>query len=144
MSKKKRDLFSHIRDTAHQSKSQMKNSVGDLSVLHKLQVPLHPRMFQQIKSYFWKIPNVGVVKINFVRSSRGNPEKGGAGFIIINHTGTFMRTYSYGLGNFTSYMAECSTLLQGLQDASYNGWLIAWSESDFVVGVEAFNNDNVP
>ncbi|KAF6156492.1 hypothetical protein GIB67_011293 [Kingdonia uniflora] len=61
-----------------------------------------------------------------------------------NHTGTVLRTYSHGLGNVTGYMADCSALLQGLQDAASNGWLIAWSESDSVAAVEAFNNGNVP
>ncbi|KAF6161411.1 hypothetical protein GIB67_009290 [Kingdonia uniflora] len=100
-------------------------------------------MFQQIKSYFWKHPNVGEVKINSDGSFRGNPGKESVGFIIRNHTGAVLRTYSQGLGNIISYMAECYALLQGLQDAASNGWLIAWSKSDSFTAVEAFNNDNV-
>ncbi|KAF6172483.1 hypothetical protein GIB67_006996 [Kingdonia uniflora] len=114
MPKMKRDLLSHIRDTTHLSKAQMKNIMGDHSVLHKLQVPLYPRKFLQIKSCFWKLPNIGEVKINSDGSSRGNPGKWGVRFIIRDHTGTFLRTCSQGLGNVTSYMAECSALSQGL------------------------------
>ncbi|KAF6168035.1 hypothetical protein GIB67_011420 [Kingdonia uniflora] len=96
------------------------------------------------KSCYWKLPNDGEVKINSDGLSRGNPRKGGVGFIIRDHNGTVLRTYSKGLGTVTSYMAECSALLQGLQDATSNGWLIAWSESDYAAAVEVFNNDNVP
>ncbi|KAF6150783.1 hypothetical protein GIB67_020866 [Kingdonia uniflora] len=84
------------------------------------------------------------VKINSDESSRGNPGKGSVGFIIRNHTRTVLRTYSHRVGNVTSYMAKCSALLQGLQDAASDGWEIAWSKSDSVAAVEAFNNNNVP
>ncbi|KAF6168172.1 hypothetical protein GIB67_011557 [Kingdonia uniflora] len=144
MPKIKKDLLSHIRDTTHLSQSHMKNCVGDLSVLHNLQAVLHSKKIQHIKSCYWKLPRVGEVKINSDDSSRGNPRKGGVGFIIRDHNGTVLRAHSKGLGDVTCYMAECSTLLQGLQDAASNRWLIAWPESDSTAAVKVFNNDNVP
>ncbi|KAF6172084.1 hypothetical protein GIB67_029502 [Kingdonia uniflora] len=70
-----------------------------------------------------KLPRVGEVKINSDGSSRDNPGIGGVGFITRGHNGIVLRAYSKGQGNVTYYMAECSALLQGLQDAASNGSL---------------------
>ncbi|KAF6138701.1 hypothetical protein GIB67_009895 [Kingdonia uniflora] len=57
----------------------MKNSLADLSILHKIGVPLHPRKWVKVDSYFWELPNHGEIKINTDRAARGNPGKGSIG-----------------------------------------------------------------
>ncbi|KAF6142604.1 hypothetical protein GIB67_015090 [Kingdonia uniflora] len=49
-----------------------------------------------------------------------------------------------GLGNVTSYMAECTALVQGLACAASNGWEITWLESDSSGAVKVFNNNLIP
>ncbi|KAF6171515.1 hypothetical protein GIB67_018039 [Kingdonia uniflora] len=105
---------------------------------------MHPRKLQVIKSCFWDLVKEGEVKINSDGASRGNPFEGGTGFIIRDHVGKVLRTFFQGLGTATSYIEKCTALLQGLQKAASNRWLIAWSEADSVAAVEAFSNNKVP
>ncbi|KAF6164919.1 hypothetical protein GIB67_017122 [Kingdonia uniflora] len=132
----KRGLLSKIKDTAFLSKATMYNSMKDLSILHSLNIDLHPKKIPVIKSCYWEPPSAGEVRITSDGASRGNPGKGGTGFIIRNHLGAILRTFSVGMGTVTSFMAECNALVQGLQCAASNGWLVAWSESDSVAAVK--------
>ncbi|KAF6165368.1 hypothetical protein GIB67_018812 [Kingdonia uniflora] len=97
-----------------------------------------------VRSYFWALPEVGEIKVNTDGAAKGNPSKGGTGFIIRNHRGAVLMTVAMGLGLETSYMAECTALIQGLAMAASNGWVIAWLESDSSAAVTALSNDIIP
>ncbi|KAF6145553.1 hypothetical protein GIB67_037586 [Kingdonia uniflora] len=132
------------KETAYLSKAVMNNTTKDFSILYCLRVPCHPRQDINVRSCFWNLPEEGEVKINSDGASKGNPGKGGAGVIIRNCRGAIFQTMMVGLGNVTSYMAECMTLVQGQACAASNGWEIEWLESNSSEAVKAFNNNLIP
>ncbi|KAF6150914.1 hypothetical protein GIB67_000080 [Kingdonia uniflora] len=142
--KEKTKWLSRIQETAYLSKAVMNNTQNDLSIIHSLRVPCHPRNDTNVRSCFWNLPEEGEVKINTDGESKGNPGKGGSGFIIRNSRGVIIRTMAMGLVIVASYMVECMALVHGLACAASNGWEIAWLESDSSGTVKAFNNNLIP
>ncbi|KAF6141590.1 hypothetical protein GIB67_023762 [Kingdonia uniflora] len=116
----------------------------DLSIIHCLRVPCHPRKVTIVRSCFWDLLEEGKVKINTDGASKRNLGKGGVGFIIRNSRGAILRATAMGLGNVISYMAECTAFVQGLASAAYNGWEIAWLESDSSGVVNSLKNNLIP
>ncbi|KAF6161271.1 hypothetical protein GIB67_009158 [Kingdonia uniflora] len=86
----------------------------------------------------------GEVKNNSDGASKGNPGKGGVGYIIRDNQGNVLRTCLLGLGVVTSYKAECRAIVEGKACAASNGWLLAWVEADSAAVVMAFNTGNIP
>ncbi|KAF6143323.1 hypothetical protein GIB67_039106 [Kingdonia uniflora] len=122
----------------------MNNSLADLSILHKIGVPLHPGIKLKVSSYFWELPNHDEIKINSDKAARGNPRKGGIGCIFRDSEGKVLSSLVQGLGLVTNYTAEGKAIIKGVELAASNDWLIAWVESDSKSAVKAFNSDNIP
>ncbi|KAF6142043.1 hypothetical protein GIB67_038011 [Kingdonia uniflora] len=97
-----------------------------------------------VKSCFWELPRIGEIKINTDGAAKGNPSKGGIGYIFRDCNGIVMGTLSKGLGLITNFMAECEAIIHGVEYATSFGWLIAWIESDSTTTVEAFKTNNIP
>ncbi|KAF6135091.1 hypothetical protein GIB67_040402 [Kingdonia uniflora] len=138
------DLNAKIYETAMLTRGCMNNSLADLSILHKIGVPLHPRKQLKVASYFWELPNHGEIKINTDGAARGNPGKGGIGCIFRDREGKILGSFVQGLGLVSNYTAECKAIIKGVDLVASNGWLIAWVESDSKAEVEAFHSDNIP
>ncbi|KAF6155008.1 hypothetical protein GIB67_035755 [Kingdonia uniflora] len=66
----------------------------------------------------------GEIEINIDEAARGNPGKGGIGCIFRDSDGKVLGTLSKGLGLVTNYTAECKVIIQGVESAVSNGWLI--------------------
>ncbi|KAF6170694.1 hypothetical protein GIB67_015646 [Kingdonia uniflora] len=108
-----------------------------------LGAPLHPSKRTDIKSCSWELPRKGEIKINADGVARGNPGKGGIGYIFKDCKGNVLDTLTKGLGLVTNYTAECQAIINGVASVASNGWLIVWMESDSKAAVEAFNSDNI-
>ncbi|KAF6156545.1 hypothetical protein GIB67_000010 [Kingdonia uniflora] len=144
LDKEKRKWNKQIHGNAFLFNGYMLNSQSDLGILHSLGVPLHPSNHIVVKSCFGELPQQGEIKINTDRAARGNPGKKGICCIFRDNDGKVLGTLSKGLGMVTKYTAECKTIIQGVESAASNGWLITWVESDSKSAVEAFNSDNIP
>ncbi|KAF6143498.1 hypothetical protein GIB67_029667 [Kingdonia uniflora] len=62
-----------------------------------------------------------------------NPGKGGVRCIFRDNNGKVLNTLSMALGLVSNYTAECKSIIQGLDTATSNKWLIVWVESDYKV-----------
>ncbi|KAF6151028.1 hypothetical protein GIB67_016506 [Kingdonia uniflora] len=144
LAKEQRKWSKLIQDTTLLSSRIMFSCQTDLSILHSLRVLLHHGRSTAVKSRFWELPEKDEVKINTDRTARGNPGKGGIGCIYRDCNGKVLGTLAKGLGLVTNFTAECKAIIQGIEFASSNGWLIAWVESDSKAAVEAFNSDKIP
>ncbi|KAF6146896.1 hypothetical protein GIB67_018549 [Kingdonia uniflora] len=80
------------------------------------------------KSCFWELPEKDEVNINMDGAARGNPGKGGIGFIYRDYNGLVLCTLAKGLGLVTNFSAECKAIIQGIESTASFGWLIAWVE----------------
>ncbi|KAF6149545.1 hypothetical protein GIB67_003693 [Kingdonia uniflora] len=119
-------------------------SQSDLGIHHSLCVPLHPCKRTVVKSCFWELPQKVEVKINTDGAARGNPGNGGISCIFRDCDGKVLRTLVKGLGLVANYTAECKAIIQSVESAVPNGWLIAWVESDSKAIGDASNSDNIP
>ncbi|KAF6134486.1 hypothetical protein GIB67_003721 [Kingdonia uniflora] len=144
LDQEKQKLNKQLHETIFLSQGYMHNSQSDQSILHSLGVPLHPGNQFVVSSYFGELPNHGEIKINTDGAARENPGKGGIGCIFRDNDNKVLGSLSQGLGLVTNYTAECKAIIQGVELAASNGWLIAWVESDSKFAVEAFNSDNIP
>ncbi|KAF6170149.1 hypothetical protein GIB67_038682 [Kingdonia uniflora] len=144
LDQEKRKWYKQLHETALLSQGCMNNSLADLSILHKIGVPLHPGKWLKVFSCFWELPNHDEIKINTDGVARGNPGKGGIGCIFRDSEGKVLDTLTQGLGLVTNYMAECKAIIKEVELTASNGWLIAWVESDSKSAVKAFNSDNIP
>ncbi|KAF6157117.1 hypothetical protein GIB67_041578 [Kingdonia uniflora] len=123
--KEKRKGLSNIQNAAFLSSDCMNNNQEDLSTIHGLRVPVHPRKVTLIKSCYWGLSSVGEVKINTDGASKGNPGKGGVGYFIRNCEGSARSAGAKGLGITTSFIADCQAIIQGVKGSASNGWLVA-------------------
>ncbi|KAF6157079.1 hypothetical protein GIB67_041540 [Kingdonia uniflora] len=140
---KKRKWLKPIHDSAPLSTGLMLNNQSDLGILHRLSVAAHSSKHPLVKSFFWELPRIGELKINTDVAAKGNPDKGGIGYIFCDRNGNVLGTLSKGLVLVTNYMVECEAIIHGMEYAASFGWLIAWIESDSTTAVEAFKSDNI-
>ncbi|KAF6153978.1 hypothetical protein GIB67_037682, partial [Kingdonia uniflora] len=120
------------------------NSQTDLGILHYLGKAVHASKHPLVKSYFWKLPRIGEIKINTDGAANRNPGKGGIGCIFCDCSGNVMGTLSKVLGLVTNFMAECEAIIHEVEYAASFGWFIAWIESDSTTAVEALKKNNIP
>ncbi|KAF6142491.1 hypothetical protein GIB67_039455 [Kingdonia uniflora] len=132
-------VLSKIYDTAYLSSACMNNNVNDLSI-HKLRVPVHPRM-----PPLPGLPLEDPLVFTFTSFAAGSFQKQDfIGVIIRNYKGDVLKTISFCLGIVTSFIAECKAIIMGVEGAASIGWRVAWIESDSSTAVSAFNSGNIP
>ncbi|KAF9609249.1 hypothetical protein IFM89_014443 [Coptis chinensis] len=67
--------------------------------------------------YIWLPPVTFQVKLNTDDATRGNPGPGGFGVSFRDHQGNFLYILGGGLGNIACYLAECTTIVEGVEMA---------------------------
>ncbi|KAF9592133.1 hypothetical protein IFM89_012562 [Coptis chinensis] len=82
------------------------------------------------------------VKLNVDGASSGNPGPAGVG--CRNASGGFEFVYSSNIGIATNFIAECTTIQEGIETALNRGKTAIWVESDSTTAVAAFNFDKIP
>ncbi|KAF6157009.1 hypothetical protein GIB67_039770 [Kingdonia uniflora] len=70
---------------------------------------------------YWSLPELGEVKINFDGAVLGNPGKGKAGAVFRASDGEVLGAISVGLPIVTSFIAECSSIIESLEHCSSMG-----------------------
>ncbi|KAL0444924.1 UNVERIFIED_CONTAM: putative ribonuclease H protein [Sesamum latifolium] len=117
---------------------------GNLNVVCSLQIPL-PQLKNNQKSLivYWKKTNVGWVKLNIDRASRGNPGTSGAGGIVRNHMGQVLFAFTEPLGITNNIVAKLKALLRGLQLCTKKGFTRIWIELDALHVIRLISSQNI-
>ncbi|KAF6174396.1 hypothetical protein GIB67_034153 [Kingdonia uniflora] len=137
-------IMSTIQDAATLSVGCMHNCTFDLQIIAKLGFLSKVRKPSKVRSMYWSLPELGEVKINSDGAALGNPGKGGAGAVFRASDGEVVGVISVGLPILTSFIAECSAIIESLEHCSCMGWEISWVEGDSVATIQAFSNDAIP
>ncbi|KAF9598181.1 hypothetical protein IFM89_025798 [Coptis chinensis] len=95
----------------------MYNGVLDLIILNKLQVKSKGTPLQGIKEVHWYPPWGLVIKCNTDGSVLGIPTRGVAGVVFKNKDLAIMGVLAIGLGEVTSFQAECTTIVYAVEKA---------------------------
>ncbi|KAF6137594.1 hypothetical protein GIB67_007452 [Kingdonia uniflora] len=140
----KRQILNAIQDTATLSVGSMQNCIFDLQIIAKLGVLSKVRKPSRVRSVYWSLPESGEVKINTDGATLGNQGKGESGAIFRAPDGEVLGAISVELPIVTSFIAECSAIIESLEHCSSMGWEIAWVEGDSVAAIQAFSNDAIP
>ncbi|KAF6172162.1 hypothetical protein GIB67_003854 [Kingdonia uniflora] len=140
----KRQILNAIQDAATLSVGGMQNCIFDLQIIAKLGVLSKARKPSRVRSVYWSLPEQGEVKINIDRAALGNPGKGGEGGVFRASDGEVLGAISVGLPIVTTFIAECSAIIESIEHCSSMGWEIAWVEGDSMVSIQAFSNDAIP
>ncbi|KAF6148381.1 hypothetical protein GIB67_025600 [Kingdonia uniflora] len=138
MENEKRNWLTHIQYAALTSTGCMHNTQEDLNIVHVVRIPGRPRKETLIKSCFWELPSMGEVEINTDGALKGNPGKGGVGYIIRNCEGALLRAGAKGLGTTTSFLVECQgewhEVTSNMEKIRFSA---TWREANFSAGIMA-------
>ena len=88
----------------------------------------------------WLPPDHGVIKINFVGASQGNPGKSRIGVCLRNEFGHPIAMKSFDIFPGTNNIVEVSSLLQGLVLAKSLGFECIHVEGDSLIVIQACIN----
>ncbi|KAJ0988678.1 hypothetical protein J5N97_007034 [Dioscorea zingiberensis] len=94
----------------------------------------------RIKSYSWRKPEPGFIKLNFDGTSKDEAQNASIGGVYRNHEGVFMLGYAEHIGRGTSSVAELVAAKRGLELALENEWLDLCIEGDAKAVVDLLSN----
>ncbi|KAF9624935.1 hypothetical protein IFM89_015655 [Coptis chinensis] len=133
---------SHIITTSYLSKGHTESS--DAGILNEWGIHMNAVAARRKIHCIWIPPAIAQVKLNTDGAARGNPGPGGFGVSFRDHIGNFLYVMGGGLGNTTCYLAECTTIVEGVEVALSRGWNNLWVESDSSAVVTAANSSSMP
>ncbi|KAL6144814.1 hypothetical protein ACLB2K_055504 [Fragaria x ananassa] len=108
----------------------MKNTVGELCILHRIGIKGRPSKAPKIVEVMWHVPFIYQVKLNTDGAARGSPGLAGFGGIFRDHLGQVLGCFSGNLGIANALEAELQAVIHAIQMASQRGWHSLWIESD--------------
>ncbi|KAF9601232.1 hypothetical protein IFM89_017417 [Coptis chinensis] len=85
-----------------------------------------------------------VIKCNTDGSVQGIPTRGGAGVIFRNKDLAIMGVLAVGLGEVTSFQAECTAIVYAAEKAKDMNRNRIWIEADSQAAVTAFSGNDIP
>ncbi|KAL6218685.1 hypothetical protein ACLB2K_011895 [Fragaria x ananassa] len=100
------------------SKDTMKNTVGELCILHRIGIKGRPSKAPKIVEVMWHVPSNYQVKFNTDGAARGSPGLAGFGGIFQDHLGQVLGCFSGNLGIATALEAELQAVIHAIQMAS--------------------------
>ncbi|KAF9620424.1 hypothetical protein IFM89_012601 [Coptis chinensis] len=121
----------------------MDNTVTDLNTLKNLGLNTKARMAPKMLECYWYLPPRGIMKMNTDGAARGNPGIAGWGVVFRDHDGTVKGTYIGGIGVATNYVAECTSIIEGINLAIQQWWQHIWVDIDSVAATKTFQADKV-
>ncbi|KAF9600512.1 hypothetical protein IFM89_009961 [Coptis chinensis] len=83
------------------------------------------------------------LKLNTDGASRGNPGNAGWGVVFRNQLGVVVGTLVGGLGVATSYEAERTAIVEGMNMAITKGWTHIRVDTDSGAAAKAFQSDKI-
>ncbi|KAL5719505.1 hypothetical protein ACHQM5_012271 [Ranunculus cassubicifolius] len=117
--------------------------VEDLLILKNWNLGCRPAKSIEVKEGRWVLPPAGRLKLNTDGSCKGNPGLAGWGSIVRDSNNKVLMVAHKGLGNTTSYMAECWGILESLELAKGQGWHSIDLECDSAAAIQAFSSGKV-
>ncbi|KAF9604659.1 hypothetical protein IFM89_008990 [Coptis chinensis] len=128
--------------TSYLSKGHTEPS--DVEILNEWGIHMNAATTRRRTHCIWIPPTISQVKLNTDGAARGNPGPGGFGVSFRYHNGNFLYVMGGGLGNTTCYLAECTTIVEGVEAALSRGWNNLWVESDSSAAVTTANSLSMP
>ncbi|KAF9588669.1 hypothetical protein IFM89_014390 [Coptis chinensis] len=138
-----KEISNIIQQTGVLSKAQIWSEY-DNEILSKWRIPARHIRHQVVRRCTWELPERNTIKINCDGAAKGNPGNAGLGVVYRNSSGDFMLVMWRKLGINTNYLAECLTILEGIECAVQRGWCKLWVESDSEAAIAAFGTGNLP
>ncbi|KAF6172111.1 hypothetical protein GIB67_029529 [Kingdonia uniflora] len=138
------NILTDIADATHLSKNLMHNTARDLKIIKALNVHCKPRHGSNIENFKWWLPTPNEVKIYCDDLSLSNTGDAGIGIIYKNNIREVLGTYSKSIGHATNFIAEITTIIQGIHGAITNGWMNFWVVSDSATAINAYIKDIIP
>jgi ribonuclease HI len=130
--------------TGNNTCSVSSNSIRDFSFLKMFKITIHNPKVPVLKEVIWLPPSLNWTKCNIDGASNGNPDIASCGGVFRDNSADFLFAFAEPLGIATSYFAELSAALRAIEIAFENNWFNLWLETDSILVVSAFKNQNKP